>query len=851
MGDSITNGSGGTANRGGYRGTLYDLLVAAEYDIDFVGTTTTNSSLLADMDHEGHGGWRIDQLDSNVAAWLAAIDTPDIVLLHIGTNDFGQGVDTANAIHRLDALIGKIATLSPSSHVIVTNLMERGEPQNAAIQAEFNPFVEGVVADHLAAGHLVSFLDMRAAVPLSDMPDNLHPNQAGYDKMAAAWFAAIEDVIEPGDEVPPELRRARGSREGNQVIATFNKRVDEATATDPANYAVDGGIAVLAASLDALGRTVTLTTDPQTLGQTYTLTVNSVLDRVVPVPNEIAPDSQATFFPFTPRGFRHNVPESDCYTLVYSLDVPSSPNYQAAPPAYAVDNSRLIGSFDRIAYYLELQTATGDLRYAWASMDAFTSDPGLVGVPVLANGASFQQPVANLNIVSNAPGLSTGEAFAGNIEFWPTNYQGANSAGVPGASDADFDIGDNQSAGTYGSMQIHNTSDAETVIAFNRWGGTTGVADLGIGNNPTPVSGGIDWTFAQNAAGYSIKTLQVLVRAAGDFDPPALESARAGYGGNRIRVRFSEPVRAETVVAANFALDEGVEVLAATLGEDGREVLLETTFHPVGTPLTLTANGVRDTSPNANVIAAHSTIAVEPAALPAEVIANIGAAADGYELVYSLDIPAAGTFNNRNPYAIDDHGAPGLISRIAYYVELQQPGGEVQYLWAAMDAFTGDKGKIGIPTFASGAVFQQPVANLDVISNVAGVVNGTGMAGGNIEFWPTNYGRPNTGAVPGADDATFDFGDERSAGGTHGSMQIHNGGEGQTLFAMNNWGADGNPIALGIGNRPTADPDWTFAANAASYSRRVLHVMVLPAAPPPAPPEVLANVPEASDYELV
>ena len=217
MGDSITNGAAFDSpdGSGGYRGPLYDSLTAAGYTVDYVGTTTTNSELLAEKEHEGHGGWRIDQLDSNVAAWFAAIDTPDFVLLHIGTNDFGQGLDTINAINRLDALITKMAGLSPTSHIIVTNLMERGEPQNTAIQTEFNPFVQGVVDAQVTAGNLVSFLDMRAAVPLSDMPDNLHPDQNGYNKMAAAWETAIEAALDPGDAVPPAILSATGTQSGD------------------------------------------------------------------------------------------------------------------------------------------------------------------------------------------------------------------------------------------------------------------------------------------------------------------------------------------------------------------------------------------------------------------------------------------------------------------------------------------------------------------------------------------------------------------------------------------------------------------------------------------------------------
>ena len=61
MGDSITNGAAFDSpdGSGGYRGPLYDSLTAAGYTVDYVGTTTTNSELLAEKEHEGHGGWRI------------------------------------------------------------------------------------------------------------------------------------------------------------------------------------------------------------------------------------------------------------------------------------------------------------------------------------------------------------------------------------------------------------------------------------------------------------------------------------------------------------------------------------------------------------------------------------------------------------------------------------------------------------------------------------------------------------------------------------------------------------------------------------------------------------------------
>ena len=850
LGDSITYGS---PVAGGYRARLYQLLTTAGYNVDFVGTQTANGVAgLPDSDHEGHGGWRIDQLDTNILTWFNSFASPDVILLHIGTNDFGQNNDITNAVHRLDALVTKMALAKPDAHIIVSNLMQRGEPHDTRIQNLFNPYVEAKVDAQVALGRHVTFLDMRSAVPLADMPDNLHPNQTGYNKMADAWLPAIQAVVTPQtDTTPPSLTGAVGNLARTQVAVSFSKPVADG-ATNTVNYAIDGGVSVLGATIDAPKRVVTLTTSTQTMGATYTITVNNITDRTDPTPIAIMPDSTITFVGARPRGYENNVPASAGYTLVHSIDLPTAANYSAGPVPYALDRSATIGPFSRIAYYLELQKADGILQYAWASMDAFTADPGRIGIPALFTQAIFQQPVTNLHVFSNVAGVNTGTNLTGNLEFWPTNYQAANGAGVSGASASAYDFGDNRTAGNYGSFQIHNTGDSQTVIAFNRWGGGGGNADLGIGNRPG--SNDTDWTFAQNAADYTIKTLQVLVYTGDDAAPPSALSAQASYGRTQVVVRFSEPLAAASVLASGFSLDQGVSVQGVSLSADQRVVTLLTTIQPEGTPLTLTLNGVRDASPCANRIADGTTLPVSTSALPPEIAANVGAAANGYALVCSADLPVRGNFNSSAAYSFDDRGAPGTFDRVAYYLELQKPGGPVQYVWTSMDAFTPTRARVGYPTLASGAVFQQNVSNLDVVSNVAGISNGVSMADGNIEFWPTDYSVANALSVPNGSATTYDVGDTRSTTGSHGSMQVHNHATGatQTLFGINNWGADGNVLGLGIGNNPTPvsnGVDWTHSANAASYTRRRLHVLVRPSAPPAnVPSEVLANVPDATNY---
>ena len=143
-----------------------------------------------------------------------------------------------------------------------------------------------------------------------------------------------------------------------------------------------------------------------------------------------------------------------------------------------------------------------------------------------------------------------------------------------------------------------------------------------------------------------------------------------------------------------------------------------------------------------------------------------------------------------------------------------------------MEAFTDDPGKIGVPYFGSGEYFQQNVTNMDVYSNVKGIVTGSHLMGGNIEFWPNNYGQQNSAHVPNASSEIFDFGDQPTdpADG-YGSMQVHNHDARQTLFAINHW-REGAHADIGIGNQPKNNPDWTFASNAGSYRAMRLRVLV-------------------------
>jgi len=201
--------------------------------------------------------------------------------------------------------------------------------------------------------------------------------------------------------------------------------------------------------------------------------------------------------------------------------------------------------------------------------------------------------------------------------------------------------------------------------------------------------------------------------------------------------------------------------------------------------------------------------------------------AKDYQLAYDIDL---GKLGADVTYDVNNAGTlAGAFDRVAYFLDLQKPGEGVKYVYVSMDAFTDDITKIGIPTIASGARFQCPVANMTIISNVSGLATGVGLSGGCIEFWSNNYGPPNAANVPNASNDLWDFGDQMDGGTVdgYGCMQVGNSEAQQTVFAINNWKA-GAGADIGIGNSEGQTRDWTFTGNARGYSLKRLRVLVRP-----------------------
>ncbi|KAF2446751.1 carbohydrate esterase family 3 protein [Karstenula rhodostoma CBS 690.94] len=190
LGDSITFGYLNGTGTNGYRAHLLTRLLASNASVDYVGTLS--SGTMSDPQNEGHSGWTISQVHTALAPALAF--TPNIVLLHLATNDL-NGPETpaapySKAPERLGSLIDAILATLPKAVVFVAQIVPTTNAGSQERFRAFNAAVPGVVRARAEKGFSVVLVD-QSVVPTSELSDGLHPSAVGYAHMGDIWADAV------------------------------------------------------------------------------------------------------------------------------------------------------------------------------------------------------------------------------------------------------------------------------------------------------------------------------------------------------------------------------------------------------------------------------------------------------------------------------------------------------------------------------------------------------------------------------------------------------------------------------------------------------------------------------------
>jgi lysophospholipase L1-like esterase len=203
LGDSITG------SPGCWRALLWNRLQASGYtNIDFVGTLPAQGcGVPYDGDNEGHGGY----LATNIAnqnllpGWLSAT-LPDVVVMHLGTNDVWSSIAPATILAAFSTLVAQMRASNPNMKILVAQIL----PMNPSTCADcasrvvaFNAAIPAWAAGISTAASPVTVVDQWTGFSdATDTYDGVHPNDAGNQKISDRWYPPLAALLSPASPSP-------------------------------------------------------------------------------------------------------------------------------------------------------------------------------------------------------------------------------------------------------------------------------------------------------------------------------------------------------------------------------------------------------------------------------------------------------------------------------------------------------------------------------------------------------------------------------------------------------------------------------------------------------------------------
>lgn len=180
-GDSLTVGYA-TLDGGAF---ARELAVPSFGPAVFVGGVTGPQGL-----HEGHGGWRINQIAKNIDGWIASSKPTDVALM-IGTNDALSMETPGAALAELRTLVLHVLKLGPRVVLATIPPFAGALAKWNTWAAAYNAGIVQLVRELRAEGYSVELADVDKAVSTADLAaDGVHMTPAGYAKIATVMGRA-------------------------------------------------------------------------------------------------------------------------------------------------------------------------------------------------------------------------------------------------------------------------------------------------------------------------------------------------------------------------------------------------------------------------------------------------------------------------------------------------------------------------------------------------------------------------------------------------------------------------------------------------------------------------------------
>jgi len=192
LGDSITG------SPGCWRALLSrHLRETGHTNIDFVGTLPAPGCGFAyDGENEGHGGFLATNIARNnqLPGWLSAT-RPDIVMMHLGTNDAWSNIPASSILSAYTTLLNQMRASNPRMKLIVARIIPMNPTNCSACYqrvVSLNNAIPGWAQANTTAASPITVVDQWSGFnTATDTYDGVHPNDAGIQKMERRWYPAV------------------------------------------------------------------------------------------------------------------------------------------------------------------------------------------------------------------------------------------------------------------------------------------------------------------------------------------------------------------------------------------------------------------------------------------------------------------------------------------------------------------------------------------------------------------------------------------------------------------------------------------------------------------------------------
>jgi lysophospholipase L1-like esterase len=191
IGDSITQGGRAGRPEYTYRLPLQRMLKALGREVDFIGTRSKGLDASPwptdfDPDHQGYYGATTQRVAQELIAHLPSLPSPDVAIIHVGTNDAGRWDSYEAMALPLARMIQALRARNPRVVVLVA------DPGLPGTRGRLQRYVVENVVDRLSTQiSPATWIEPPPRWGSADKFDAVHPNPRGGDRLAVQFLQEL------------------------------------------------------------------------------------------------------------------------------------------------------------------------------------------------------------------------------------------------------------------------------------------------------------------------------------------------------------------------------------------------------------------------------------------------------------------------------------------------------------------------------------------------------------------------------------------------------------------------------------------------------------------------------------